>query len=251
MLFEGPRPAGALIRLSGACGVGVMDQVTIAARAKQLERGALEAFKAGDTARSAMLAGQSLALAEEAADPELVVMALAAFMRLALRAGDTAEVKRLAYQADLIALSSGEPALRRVPIHMLAEAARMSGEMEEARRLYLESIALNSSLGREAMVGVEMANLSWVEIHEGDLDEAERLLTGSLERTPSDDRYGQAFGLLGLARVGLLRGDAAAAGLLDTAVGILETEGMVWDPADEAEYLRTLDLAREVVGTGL
>jgi tetratricopeptide (TPR) repeat protein len=214
--------------------------------ARELEQQGYEAFKEGDEARSRDLNERSLALAREAGEPDAIARALAGLMRLGLRGRDFAEVERLAAECEEVARSAGNPALRRLPLHMRAESARMQGELARAAGLYDESIALNEELGNAAMVTVELGNKAWVEIAVGRLDEAERLLRASLEGT--DDDYGVAFCLLGLARVELERGDERGAKILGTAESLLDRAGLVWDPAEQPEYEATLALAGVVAG---
>jgi tetratricopeptide (TPR) repeat protein len=214
--------------------------------ARELEKQGYEAFKAGDAARSRDLNERSLSLAREAGDPEAIARALLGLMRLGLRARDFAEVARLAAECEEVARSAGNPALRRLPLHVRAEAARMQGELARAADLYDESIALNTELGNSAMVAAELGNKAWVEIAFHRLNEAERLLRASLDKT--EDDYGIAFCLLGLARVELERGDERGVEILGTAESLLEREGLVWDPAEQPEYEATLELAGVVAG---
>lgn len=219
-----------------------------AEEARRLEEQGYEAFKEGDSARSRDLNERSLALAREAGDPEATARALTGFMRLGLRERDFAEVERLAAACEEVAAVAGNPALRRLPLHVRAEAARMQGELARAAELYDESIALNEELGNARMVAVERGNKAWVEIAVHRLDEAERLLRASLEGT--EDDYGIAFCLLGLARVELERGDERGVEILGAAESLLERTGLVWDPAEQPEYEATLELAGVVAGEG-
>jgi tetratricopeptide (TPR) repeat protein len=218
-------------------------------RARELAEQGYDAFKAGDADGSRDLNERSLELAREAGDAEATARALAGLMRLGLRAHDFGEVERLAAECDDVARRAGRPKLRRMPLHVRAEAARMQGELDRAAELYDASIALNEELGNEAMVAVERGNKAWVEIAVGHLDEAERLLRASREAT--NDDYGFAFCLLGLARVELERGRERGAEMLGAAEGILERAGLVWDPAEQPEYDATLSLARAVAGERL
>ncbi len=220
-------------------------------RAIELERIGYEAFKSGDADRSRELNTASLDLAREAGDPGATIRALAGLMRLALRDQDFEEVERLASQCDEIADAEGDASLRRMPLHMRAEAARMNGDLHRARGLYDASIRLNRQLGNEAMVAVELANKSWLEISSGRLDDAETLLRTSLESVDTDDPYGIAFGLLGLARVELERGRKRGADILGAAEAELKGAGLVWDPAEQPEYEATLELARLIAGAQL
>ena len=215
-------------------------------QARELEEQGYEAFKEGDSDRSRDLNERSLALARQAGDPETIARALAGLMRLGLRSRDFAEVERRAAECEEVAHSSGNPALRRLPLHMRAESARMQGELTRAAVLYDESIALNQELGNAAMVAVELGNKAWVEIAVRRLDEAERLIRASLEGT--EDDYGIAFCLLGLARVELERGEERGVEILGAAESRLERGGLVWDPAEQPEYEATLELAGAVAG---
>jgi tetratricopeptide (TPR) repeat protein len=227
------------------------DRDVLLARAADLAEEGYQTFKSGDANGSSRLNEESLELARQADDPQAIVRALAGLMRLGLRAGSFDEVEGLAQQCDEVAEAAGDGSLRRLPLHMRAEAARMKGNFDRARELYDTSIALNRELGNEAMVGVEMANKSWVEINTGRLEDAERLIRGSMDLTPVDDAYGIAFSLLGLARVQLELGREQGAETLGAAESVLEREGLVWDPAEESEYERTLELGRGVAGARL
>jgi hypothetical protein len=215
-------------------------------QARELAEQGYEAFKAGDAGRSHDLNERSLALAREADDAQATVRAHAGLMRLGLRERNFAEVERLAAECVEVARAAGNPALERMPLHMRAESARMQGELTLAAELYDASIALNERLGNGAMVAVEQGNKAWVEIAVARLDEAERLFRASLEAT--DDDYGVAFCLLGLARVELERGHERGAEILGAAEALLDRAGLVWDPAEQPEYDATLSLAGAVAG---
>jgi tetratricopeptide (TPR) repeat protein len=217
--------------------------------ARQLEEQGYEAFKEGDATRSRDLNERSLELAREAGDPEAIARALSGLMRLGLRDRAFEEVERLAAECEDVARRAGNPGLRRMPLHMRAESARMQGELAAAAALYDESIALNEELGNAAMVAVERGNKAWVEIAVRHLEEAERLLRASLEAT--EDDYGIAFCLLGLARVELERGHERGAEILGAAEAVLERTGLVWDPAEQPEYEATLKAAGAVAGERL
>jgi len=217
----------------------------------ELELEGYEAFKSGDAERSRLFNTESLALARDVGDPAATVRALAGLMRLGLRDREFGEVERIARECDAIADAAGDSSLRRTPMHMRAEAARMEGDLDRARELYDASIRLNRELGNEAMVAVELANKSWVEIGSGRLDEAETLLHTSLESSTGDDQYGTAFCLLGIARVELERGRERGAEILGAAEAMLEQAGLVWDPAEQAEYEATVERARAVTGARL
>jgi hypothetical protein len=221
------------------------------ARADDLAEQGYEAFKTGNAERLRELNAESLELACGVGDARAVARALGGLMRLGLRARDFDAVERLAAECEDVARTADDPTLRRLPLHMRAEAARMRGDLDTARELYGASIALNRELGDNEMVAVERANQSWVEIESGRLDEAERLLRRSLADVRDDDAYGIAFCLLGLARVQLERGLERGAEALGAAEGILEREGLVWDPAEEPEYERSVALAREVADVRL
>jgi ATP/maltotriose-dependent transcriptional regulator MalT len=213
-------------------------------RAQRLAEEGYEAFKSGDSERSRELNLESLEVARETGDPAAVVGALAGLMRVGLRERDFAAVERLAAEAEEAA--AGDAALRRLPLHMQAEAARMAGALERARGLYDESIALNRGLGNEPMVAVEQGNKAWVEIAAGDADAAEELVRAGLAGTEDDDAYGLAFGLLGLARIALVRGDPNGVTALGASATLLERAGLVWDPAEEPEFHATVALGQSV-----
>jgi ATP/maltotriose-dependent transcriptional regulator MalT len=218
------------------------------ASAADLAEHGYEAFKSGETRRSKWLNEESLELARQVGDPAATARALAGLMRVSLRTGDFDQLERLARECDELAQAADDPTLSRLPLHMRAEAARIRGDFADARALYDASIGLNRQLGNDAMVAVEMANKAWVEVNTQRLDEAERLLRASLAATAIDDAYGVAFCLLGLARVELERGHERGAEILGAAENILGRDELVWDPAEEHEYERTLALARKVAG---
>lgn len=204
----------------------------------------LAAFRRGETERSQELNEQSLALARAEDDGPAIVNALIGLARVALRRGELDRVHELAAEGRELAEARGLGNSLVLPLHLDAEATRMEGDFERARELYDESIALNRRLDNPRMVATEQANLSWVEINDGNLDAAEELLRGSLEAR-GDDTYFRAFVLIGLARCAAERGDSAAADeQLREAEELLDSAGLILDPADRPEYERTVALAR-------
>lgn len=218
--------------------------------AEALYAAGLAAFRRGELDESRRLNEESVRVAREAGDNRGVANALIGLARVALRRGDFDGVHALTGESRNIAHQLGDREALRLPLHLDAEATRMRGDLVRARELYEESIALNEELGNRRMVEVECGNLAWVEINQRRLDVAatllEQSLTGARER---DDRYGCAFGLIGFARVAVDDGDAdTAARLLGAAEALLDSDGIVLDPADAPEYERTVDLARTQLG---
>jgi tetratricopeptide (TPR) repeat protein len=221
------------------------------AEAERLYQEGVEAFRSGAAERSRRLTERSLELARDVGDVSATVNALMGLGRLALREKDLARVHRLTAEARaLVEDRGGPPEAVALPLHLDAEATRMAGDYERARPLYERSLELNRELGREHWITVELSNLAWVEVNAGRTDRADELLQEVLARVdPVRDTYGTPFCLVGLARVAGERGEHdRAARLVGAAERMLESAGLVLDPADQPEFEKTADVVRGAVG---
>ena len=220
----------------------------LTSEAQRLDDEGFAAFKAGDTETARRLHAESLDLARSAGDASAIARGLAGLMRVSLRSRDFAELAELAAEGESLAKASGDDSLRRFPLHMKAEGLRMEGRLDEARHAYEASIALNRSLGNETMVTVESLNLAWVEIDDGRHGAAAELVE-TYGTADHDDVYLAAFALLTHARVVAELGDPGAASILAEAEGVMESAGLVWDPAEEEAYRSTSELIQETPGS--
>lgn len=222
------------------------DEGSSAHRARAARGAGILAFRQGDNAAAERLFEESLGLAEELGDRQLVVTGLTDLARIAFRRQDSATVRRFAEQGRALARELGDKAAGRGPLHMLAAAARIDGDLKEARRLYGESIELNRELGNVRMVAGEQHNLGHIELHAGDVERARDLFRASLETISNlKDMYGLPYGIADFGVLAAAEGDLErAARLIAAGYAVFEATGAVPDPDDEVEFEAALSRVR-------
>jgi ATP/maltotriose-dependent transcriptional regulator MalT len=126
----------------------------------------------------------------------------------------------------------------------------MAGDLRRARTLYEESLSRNRARGNRSGVAVELVNLATVERTEGNLARAETNLREAMSISREiKNSYLLAASLIVLASVELIAGrlrDAARS--LGRADAIYSSTGLVIDPADRADYERTVAGVRSGLG---
>ena len=208
------------------------------------------AFRMGDTSDTRRQAALAEELARELHIDGPRVDALLTLARVGLRDGDTHAVAKLAEEARLLALELHDEVRELSAIHHLAEGARMAGDLRRARTLYEESLSRNRARGNRSGVAVELVNLATVERTEGNLALAETNLGEAMSISREiKNSYLLAASLIVLASVELIAGrlqDAVRS--LGRADAIYSSTGLVIDPADRADYERTVAGARSGLG---
>jgi len=221
-----------------------------AERAEGLIAAAGLAFRMGDTPDTRRQASLAVELARELHLDGLRVDALLTLARVGLRDGDTHAVAKLADEARMLALELHDESRELSAIHHLAEGARMAGDLRRARTLYEESLSRNRARGNRLVVAVELANLATVERTEGNVAQAETNLGEAIGISREiKNSYILAACLIVLASVELKAGrlqDAARS--LGRADAIYSSTGLVIDPADRADYDRTVSAVRSGLG---
>ncbi len=192
------------------------------------------------------LAGQrfteSLAMAEERADPSVQALALAGLARIAL-GSDVDDALPLLRQA--IEVTEGLPDSdrgRSSALHVLGVALQMSGDLEGAREVMAARLEMGRSSGDQFVVWVESANLSMVERRLGNLDRAEEL---ALQALAIDAVRGAemsiAWTVNSVAAVAAAKADLErAAVLVGMADAMLDRSGGEWPPDEREQYDETL-----------
>jgi len=208
------------------------------------------AFRMGDTSDTRRQAALAVELAQELHIDGPRIDALLTLARVGLRDGDTHAVAKLADEARTLALELHDEGRELSAIHHLAEGARMAGDLGRARTLYEESLSRNRARGNRLVVAVELVNLATVERTEGNLAQAETSLGEAMSITGEiKNSYVLAASLIVLASVELMAGrlqDAARS--LGRADAIYSSTGLVIDPADRADYERTVARVRSGLG---
>lgn len=208
------------------------------------------AFRMGDTSATRRQASLAVELARQLRIDGPRVDALLALARVGLREGDVHAVTTFAEEARMLALERRDEARELSAIHHLAEGARMAGDLRRARALYEESLTRNRALRNRGVVAVELVNLATVERTEGNLTQAEADLGEAMAISREiRNSYILAACLIVLASVELMAGrlrDAARS--LGRADAIYSSTGLVIDPADRADYDRTVAGVRSGLG---
>ena len=219
-------------------------------RVEGLIAGAGLAFRMGDTPDTRRQATLAVELARDLHIDGPRVDALLTLARVGLREGDTHAVEKLADEARTLALELHDEARELSAIHHLAEGARMANDLRRARTLYEESLSRNRARGNRGGIAVELVNLATIERTEGNLAKAETNLGEAMSISRQiKNSYILAASLIVRASVELRAGrlhDAARS--LGQADAIYSSTGLAIDPADRADYDRTVEGVRSGLG---
>ena len=213
-----------------------------AARAHALHEHGYLVFWAGRYDVAGQRFAESLAMAEQLADPSLQALALAGLARIAL-SSDVDEALRLLRRAVEVTegLADSDRG-RSSALHVLGVALQMSGDLEAAREVMSARLSMGRSTGDQFVVWVESANLSMVERRLGNLDRAEEL---ALQALAIDAVRGAEMSIAwtierrrrGHGHQGDLERAAVLAGM---AAAMLERAGEEWPPDERAQHDATL-----------
>jgi len=220
------------------------------ARARALYGAGTLAFMQGDGEAALPLHQESLAIAEELGDQEVVADALIGLARVALLAGDIAEMRRRSEQSLSVARALADDRTTGQALHHLVEAMRREGDLEAVIPLYHQSLELQRRRGNERGVALELHNLGNVERKRGNLDKAAELLRESLAI------YGTlgvsrniAYCFLGLGHIAAAEGDPErAARLIELADKLWAEAGVALDPDYRDDYERSKRWAEGELG---
>jgi predicted N-acetyltransferase YhbS len=207
-------------------------------------------FWLGQDDRAAAHFGRGLEIGRELDDPAMISQALGGLARVALRT-DVAEGRRLAGEALAVSQDAADEAGLSNALHLLGVGAQIAGDLPEARDWMTRRLAVVRSTGNEFLIASEASNLSMVERQLGNLDAAEALAREALaicERV--GDQFTRPFAISGLAAIATDRHEfSRAATLVGAAEAIMEAQHMAWPPDERPHYERMLAVLPESLGS--
>lgn len=207
-------------------------------------------FWLGDDDRAASLFDQGLEIAREVGDAPMISQALGGLARVALRT-DVPKGRQLAGEALAVSDEADDEAGRSNALHLLGVGAQIAGDLPEARDWMTQRLALVRAAGNEFLIASEAANLSMVERQLGNLDTAETLVRETLEISGRiGDEFTKPFAISGLAAIATERGQLErAATLVGAAESMMAAQHMAWPPDERPHYERMLAALPEAMGS--
>ena len=200
----------------------------------------------GDYEQADALYRQSLGLQREIGNVWGIAVALGNLAGVATFYGDVQRSAVLAREALSLQRELGMTQGIAESLLMLGTEARSRGAFDEAQALFEESLLLRRHLGNHYVIGVGLTNLGFVALRQRDLERATTLLGEALmlQKQTSDTRS-IALTLNALASTAATSGfPDRAARLLGAADRLRDAERMPRSVGAQAEYDRTLGLAR-------
>jgi predicted ATPase/Tfp pilus assembly protein PilF len=198
-------------------------------------------------AEAEALLQESLHQAQVAGDPFRVPYALNILAFIYLACQKKAQAHAVYEQALAAARANGDQSAVAFVLTAVGELARQENDYARAAQFYNEGMRLAQELGQKTRVMMLMHNLAYVALHEGQIDHAAALFGDCLKlgiELPDKENVGMC--LIGLGCV------ATAAGRLERAVQLfgagaqlLEQLGAQLDPADQREFDRWREAARQ------
>lgn len=205
----------------------------------------------GEFTRARALYEINLVLYHEIGDEALHVQTLLDLGSLHFITGDLARATQ--YFEDTLARGWRVGARRTVArtLNRLGEIARLRGDDETAAAHYEESLVIWRVLAEKERLAMVLHNLAPVVARQGDQRRAAALFDESLSISwELRNIHGAAICLAGIA--GAVGGGWAeaiqAAKLLGAADAFRASIGVQWEPTDQAEYERSVSVARAVLG---
>ncbi len=204
------------------------------------------AVKQGNVSGAQALFAESLDLARQAGDNQLTARAYLKLAKCAEGVGDyeTAQCRwELSLQA---ARDGGHRAWVAQALLGLGETARHRQDLDMAQDYYRQALDLGQQAGIEWIQAMSLHNLGHVACYRGDYDEAIGAFRESLSlHVKREFKKGIGECLAGLAAAAALQGETErAARLCGSADALLASIAERLDPADRADYERTLRTAR-------
>jgi non-specific serine/threonine protein kinase len=208
------------------------------------------ALAQGDVTNALTTTEESLAIARRLPDQlPLMVEGLHQLGWIRHWQGDTMSARSALEEGLALARDIGNE--RQVADHLsdLADLLRLQGERARAREFYRESLELTRTLDDPTGVATNQACLGSICLAEGEHLEAARLLRGALQLyTSFHNRLSAVVCIAGLGGVAASRGQSdKAARLLASVDALLTSMGAQLDPADRADFERSLALCRTQV----
>jgi non-specific serine/threonine protein kinase len=204
----------------------------------------------GDHERAATLLREALAEARALGDRGRVATALNNLAALALDQSDYAGSRELLLESLALKRELGDRVGIVAALHNLGESAYHLGSFEEAARLLEEGVALSRTLGATHRSALSLHSLGMTRLRLGDEAGAIADLGQALGLfRDMGDEWGVTLSLEGLAQAAATqRGNPLAVHLFAAAGAWRAVHGSPVPPNDRADYERSLNAARELLG---
>jgi predicted ATPase len=211
-------------------------------RAEVLGVASVTAFHLGDYTAMAPLNQERLEIYTRLEDKRGMASALTHISRVATATRDYATAHSLLEQTLALRKEIGLKTGISHALGEMGELARCEGDYAMARAYYEESLAFARESGEKRYIAWPILNLGYVAHHEGDYEQATRLFNEDLVLFQQiGEPRGIANCLFGLAGTAGSQGLAQrAAQLFGSAQAILNSTGIVLEPADQMEYEQNL-----------
>jgi predicted ATPase/DNA-binding CsgD family transcriptional regulator len=228
-------------------------QARSAARAKALYGAGYLSMRQGTEksfASSETFMRESLAIAQELNEPQLIAFGVYGLGILARYGGDHEEAKRQLEESLTLFRQLGDRVGTYISLYNLAEAATARGEYEQAQSLHEESLALKRAQEDEWSIANSLVSLAMLARLQGNHQQAiERIQEGLTLFQKIGDTTNVAFCLLEFSIIAGLHGHSQLAVQIYAAADkLLEDLGYPRDHAYRAESERQLGITRSRIG---
>jgi predicted ATPase/transcriptional regulator with XRE-family HTH domain len=204
----------------------------------------------GNSTQAEALFQESLPLFRELGEAVSMAWVLIGLGNLALNQGDIVAAR--AYHEESLAIhrASGDKRSMSAALNRLGEVARSQGDYQQAAMYYNESLNIAQELSHKSGMAIAFQNLAHVAQHQGDAAQAVAQFRAGLA-------LAQELGLkeliaacfAGLAGVAAAEGQSERAGqLFGASEALLDGIGATLEPADQADYDRSVAMTRAQLG---
>jgi predicted ATPase/class 3 adenylate cyclase len=218
-------------------------------RAKALSGAGELANVQGDFGRAESLLEESVALAREAGDSEVMVLALSRLSGAQQGLGDLERATALLEESMAIARRLGDPLLIVIPFHNLGMLAYARGDLDQAEAHIAEVVAINRQTQDTLWLANDLAAWANIRRRQGDLHQAFVLLREAFAVLRATGERAWPFELDSLAcALGAAGKGARAAGVLGAAAALRETFGLPQPTWWRADVEQAVAPARAALG---
>lgn len=228
-------------------------QAHTAARAKALYGAAYLAMMQGtekNFATSEAMMNESITIAHELDEPQLIANGIYGLGILARYRGDNAHAVAQLEESLTLFRQLGDPVGTYISLYNLAEAATARGDYEQAQKLHEESLTLKHAQGDEWSIANSLMSLAILARLQGNYQRAINLIQEGLALFQKiGDTANVAFSLLEFSAIAAIQGQSQlAVQLYAVADMLLESLGYPRDHAYRAESERQLATVRLLMG---
>lgn len=223
--------------------------VTPQLRARALNVAGVLAYRQGDYGRTATLCGGALSLAEEHDDAYAAAQALHFLAHVRQSEGEYEQATALMERSVQLYEQVSYPRGVANSVDCLGEIARTKGDYARAETLTARAMRLYDEIGDVRGRSHLLHNLAFVRLHQGRDAEAldlfrQSLLSARDLKSPRD----VVMAIAGLAAALKTAPPERVAQLLGAVAGLLDSAGVHLEPAEQAEFDRTIASVRARLG---